>query len=1107
MTAVISCTQCGTELLAEDRFCPECGLPVPSPPVVSQPGAPVTPAPTPEPAPPPPADGVAASGPTPCVACGRPLEPNEHFCPRCGVSRDGTPSGTPSGGARRSEIAWARAKEELVNATAGRYEILRELGRGGMAAVFLAYEARLDRKVAIKLMSPAMMLDEAMVERFVREARNLAKLDHPNIVDVHNVFDQADLHFFVMRYVPGPTLDLVLRASGPLPASIVCVLLAQISSALGYAHRRGLIHRDVKPSNILLDEQGNAIVTDFGIAKTNDSASSQTRTVMGTALYMSPEQITASPLTGASDQYSLGILAYELLTGKPPFQGSEGEVQARHLTAQPAALGELRPDCPAELTDAVMRMLAKAPEDRWPSVSEAAVAAGAFAPAEDDPLREVMAEISRRGALPENMRGMDPVVTPRPAPPRSPGPRAPVSPTIPTRRPRLFAPIAALAVIGLAAVVYFTTRGEPTPSPVPPIAAPSPRMSITFLPPQTVRAGSAIRLSAVVRDSVGVPVDVAPVWVSSDSAIARISGDSARFVKEGQVTLSATYEGAPPSPSRITVLPASTGRVMVDSIRLGRSSVRFNVGDTLTVLASALDREQALIAGARPRWEVGDRSIVEVSRTGLLTAKREGSTTLVVSVDSARTVLPIQIVAAVRVAQVVIDRFRDSLRINETRPLTAKTLAANRTRLTGRTVEWRSATPEILAVSPEGVVEARRVGAGTVIATSEGRSDSARFVVSAGPEPGVVPVTPLPLPAPTPSPTPAAPDPPPASGFLSAARVVVSGAAYSCATIQGQGVLCWGKGRPTPSRTRFSRISIGASHVCGLTSSNAAECSGRNTEGQLGNGSNSASTTSVPVKGDLSFSEIVAGDEHTCARTAEGKAYCWGRNKEGQLGDGSTTPRFEPVPVKGDVLFRRLSAGGQHTCGVGTDGVTYCWGNDFVGAVGVGLDRPEPSPQAVGKGLGFKEVHAGKDHTCALTGSGRVYCWGNNTYGQLGIGSDRRDKVPLRNPVEGNVAFTELSVGAKHTCGLTSDGELYCWGDNTTGQLGNGSIGERGNQRRPSPSATGERFRSVSAGTTHTCGVTTEGEVLCWGDNNLGQLGDGTVIQRSSPTKVKAPGT
>lgn len=572
------------------------------------------------------------------------------------------------------------------------------------------------------------------------------------------------------------------------------------------------------------------------------------------------------------------------------------------------------------------------------------------------------------------------------------------------------------------------------------------------------------------------------------------------------MTLSATYEGAPPAPSRITVLPASTGRVTVDSIRLARLSVPFRVGDTLTVVASALDREKALIAGARPRWEVGDRSMVEVSRTGLLTAKRVGNTTLTVSMDSARSVMPIQIVAAVRVAHVVIEPYRDSLRTSETRLLRAKTLAADGTRLPGRLLEWRSATPDILAVSPEGVVTAIRAGSGIIIATSEAKADSVRFVVSAGPEPGVVAVTPPPPPAPTPTPSPAPPEPPPASGFLSSARGIVTGAASSCASIQGQGVLCWGKGRPTPIRIGFARISIGAFHTCGLTSSGAAECWGRNTEGQLGNGSTIASPRSVPVKSDLKFREIVAGDEHTCAWTAEGKAYCWGRNKEGQLGDGSTTSRFDPVPVKGDLIFRRLSAGGKHTCGVGTDGVTYCWGNDYVGAVGVGLDRAETSPQAVGKGLGFKEVHAGRDHTCALTGSGRVYCWGNNTYGQLGIGSDRRDKVALRNPVDGNLAFTALTVGAKHSCGLTSDGELYCWGDNTSGQLGNGSIGERGNQRRPLPSATGERFTSVSAGATHTCGVTTEGEVLCWGDNSEGQLGDGTVIQRSTPAKVKAPG-
>ena len=204
------------------------------------------------------------------------------------------------------------------------------------------------------------------------EAQTVASPRHPNIVNIHAVREFADLHYFVMDFIDGPSLRRVLRDHGPLEIPVVQALLFQIGSGLSYAHRRGrgVIHRDVKPANIMLDREGNAYITDFGISKIAQSKSglTVTGTTVGTPDYMSPEQCRDEVLTGASDQYALGIVAYEMLCGAPPFTGSHHVVMFAHTSDEPSPVTELRADCPSEVADAVMRMLAKSPEDRWPDV-------------------------------------------------------------------------------------------------------------------------------------------------------------------------------------------------------------------------------------------------------------------------------------------------------------------------------------------------------------------------------------------------------------------------------------------------------------------------------------------------------------------------------------------------------------------------------------------------------------------------------------------------------------------------------------------------------------------------------------------------------------------
>lgn len=255
------------------------------------------------------------------------------------------------------------------------YRIIRELGRGGMATVWLALQQSVDREVALKIMSPSLLADPNFGERFLREARIAAKLHHRHVVGVHDVGRHHDVHFIAMEYLAGGSVKVI--DGQPRAPTEVLRVVREIAMALGYAHRKGFIHRDVKPDNILLHDDGSAALTDFGIARANDSATRMTRTgaVIGTPYYMSPEQARGRPLDGRADLYSLGVVLFELLTGRLPFAADDPlAVGIMHIT-------EPVPRLPAPLTPLiplVERMLAKTPEERFQSGEELAAAVHAL---------------------------------------------------------------------------------------------------------------------------------------------------------------------------------------------------------------------------------------------------------------------------------------------------------------------------------------------------------------------------------------------------------------------------------------------------------------------------------------------------------------------------------------------------------------------------------------------------------------------------------------------------------------------------------------------------------------------------------------------------------
>jgi eukaryotic-like serine/threonine-protein kinase len=248
-----------------------------------------------------------------------------------------------------------------------------------MAVVFLARDVALDRAVAIKLLPEALAEQDDLRDRFLREARTAAKLSHPNIVPIHLVESTGTLVYFVMTYVDGETLGQRVRRAGPLPPSQVTRIVQEAAWALAYAHGRGIVHRDVKPDNILLDKDtGRAMLTDFGIASVAGAGtSSRSGEILGTAHYMSPEQATAAPLDGRSDLFSLGITAFYSLTGRLPFDGPHLPAIVRRIVSEPAPrVGDAKHGVPPVLADAVDKCLAKRPDDRFSSGEELAEAIG-----------------------------------------------------------------------------------------------------------------------------------------------------------------------------------------------------------------------------------------------------------------------------------------------------------------------------------------------------------------------------------------------------------------------------------------------------------------------------------------------------------------------------------------------------------------------------------------------------------------------------------------------------------------------------------------------------------------------------------------------------------
>jgi eukaryotic-like serine/threonine-protein kinase len=297
-----------------------------------------------------------------CARCLTPV-PAGSSCSQCGsLSLDNEPD-------------LQELRERLARTLEGRYEITRLLGRGGMAVVFLAHDLVLERQVAIKVLPPDMTRDPQLILRFQQEAKTAGKLDHPNIIPIYRVESEAGLVYIVMKYISGHSLEDLL-ARGPLPIPLVRHILREAALALGHAHRRRVVHRDVKPANIMVDDDGRVILTDFGISKAIQGSTQLTGsgTIIGTPHYMAPEQARGQEVDGRADQYSLAIVAHRVLTGKPPFEGDAHSILYQQVFESPPSLRERRPDTPSDLRIALERALAKDAKARFATMEDFAAA-------------------------------------------------------------------------------------------------------------------------------------------------------------------------------------------------------------------------------------------------------------------------------------------------------------------------------------------------------------------------------------------------------------------------------------------------------------------------------------------------------------------------------------------------------------------------------------------------------------------------------------------------------------------------------------------------------------------------------------------------------------
>ncbi len=590
-------------------------------------------------------------------------------------------------------------REQLEAATAGEYRIEHELGRGGMAAVYLAEDLALGRRVAIKVMIPGLQGGEGMADRFLLEARTAAQLSHPHIIPIYAVRTTGQLRYFVMKYVAGRPLDRVLAESGPLAADAVLAILAQVGSALEHAHRKGVIHRDIKPANIMLDEDGSAIVADFGIAKVAQGVSlTQTGSTVGTPTYMSPEQCTGKPVTPASDQYALGCVAFELIAGRPPFNHAEVlPVLLAHVSDAPPPLAALRTDCPLELAAVVDKMLAKAPDERWASLAEALEAADALVRAADPAIRARLQELAGAeagpGVVPLPSIPVSPLPRPQTAIASPPPPRPMAAPTRPSQ-----------GVIAMGSGPVHSLTIEPNGA--------------------MLQAGAGLQFRVTARDRAGLPLEDPPVlWSTTADGVAAVTASGVvTALREGEAGIRAEADGVR------AMVQVRVARVPVAQVRVVVPAGPWQVGERRLLIATALDQAGAVLPGRRVTWTSLDPAIAEVGVDGTVEGKVAGMARVEARIEEQASVVQVEVKQAAGRLRIVPGE--GALAVGQTVPLMALLEEPGAEARAAAAVNWSTTDAGVLRVNHRGEMTGVGPGAAHVRATVGGLVADVGFQVT-----------------------------------------------------------------------------------------------------------------------------------------------------------------------------------------------------------------------------------------------------------------------------------------------------------------------------------------------------------------------------------------